>query len=183
MISSHKFTGSTLVSGYRSVHCLMSCLRELTDTNEWNTMQVNQFWERGQISFRFVLWNLKSSSLRKERKRLLSAVIWIFIVVWVLKTISPLTLSFNEQQKVLDFSQGLHWLQGGQSTLSQQRIHTGVTLLESKTLSAQWMKERSLSFSKVTDRQDCVTADLHKELHGVVGVVFCAVIVLLQDVE
>lgn len=32
-------------------------------------------------------------------------------------------------------------------------------------------------------QKGCVTADLHKELHGVVGVVFRAVVVLLQDVE
>lgn len=39
-----------------------------------------------------------------------------------------LTISFNEVQKVLDLSQRLHWLQGGQSALSQQRVHTGVIL-------------------------------------------------------
>lgn len=34
MISSHTFTGSTLASGYRSVHDLMRCLRESKDTNK-----------------------------------------------------------------------------------------------------------------------------------------------------
>lgn len=36
MISSHTFTGSTLASGYRSVHDLMRCLRESKDTNKKN---------------------------------------------------------------------------------------------------------------------------------------------------
>ena len=45
MISSHTFTGSTLGSGYRSVHNLMSRLRPLTDTNEWNTI-TDREWDK-----------------------------------------------------------------------------------------------------------------------------------------
>lgn len=39
-----------------------------------------------------------------------------------------LTISSHELQEVVNLSQGLHGLQGGQPTLSHQRIHTGVIL-------------------------------------------------------
>lgn len=63
MISSHKFTGSALASGYRSVHSLMSCLRELTDTNEGNTMKVTTFgeWDKKMVLFKV----LNNDSCRK----------------------------------------------------------------------------------------------------------------------
>lgn len=47
--------------------------------------------------------------------------------VFVRKTFL-LTLSSNEVKEVMDLSQRLHRLQGGQSTLSHQCIHAGVIL-------------------------------------------------------
>lgn len=42
MMSSHKFTGSALASGYRSAHRPMSRVSELTDTNEWKRTKVTK---------------------------------------------------------------------------------------------------------------------------------------------
>lgn len=40
------------------------------------------------------------------------------------------TVSFDEEQEFLDLGQGLDRLQDRQSTLSQECVHTGVTLRE-----------------------------------------------------
>lgn len=79
----------------------------------------------------------------------------------------------------MDLGQSLHRLQGGQSTLSRQRIHAGVILhtpndTEDPVTTSCEVKD-PLGLSAATD--------LHEELHGAAGVVLCAVVVLLQDVE